>query len=393
MTLTADALVIGAGIAGISTAWHLRRAGLSVILIDAEGPAAGASGRNPGFLWLQSKAAGPMMALSLRLRRFAEDFARARGDTSFRACGGLVLWREAEAEPAARAYAADRTAAGLPVELLDRAAVRDLVPDVGPEVSGGVWNPLDAHHASAAFARSLAEAARQEGATLLAPARAAALEMAGDRCLGVRLADGTPIHAGTTVLATGVAPLLSAAGIAVPFRTVAFEAAETAPAPFRIGPAVAGQALFRAFAAPAVRALEVPRDPLEARWPDLGLTEQIASMPDGRLQFGCAWRMDATHDRPTVAGQTLAGAVLSRNFPALAELPVERAWAGLVARTPDGLPAVDPAPGPEGLALNLGHFFGNLAGTWSGHALAAALSGSEPADPALGMLSCKRFAG
>jgi sarcosine oxidase, subunit beta len=118
MTLTADALVVGAGIAGISTAWHLRRAGLSVLLIDAVGPASAASGRNPGFLWLQSKKAGPTMDLALRLRRFAEDFARDRGDTSFRACGGLVLWRETEAEPAARAYAADRRAAGLPIELL-----------------------------------------------------------------------------------------------------------------------------------------------------------------------------------------------------------------------------------------------------------------------------------
>jgi sarcosine oxidase subunit beta len=115
-------------------------------------------------------------------------------------------------------------------------------------------------------------------------------------------------------------------------------------------------------------------------------------MPDGRLQFGCAYHMDAMHDRPTVAGQAVAGAVLSRNFPALADLPVERAWAGLVALTPDGLPVVDPAPGPDGLALNLGHFFGNLAGTWSGLALASALLGSEPPDPSLGLLTARRFA-
>jgi sarcosine oxidase, subunit beta len=392
MTRTADAVVVGAGIAGISTAWHLRRAGLSVLLVDAEGPASGASGRNPGFLWLQSKAAGPTMDLALRLRRFAEDFAHAHGDTSFRACGGLVLWREPEAEAAARAYAADRRAAGLPIELLDRSEVRDLVPEVGPEVSGGVWNPLDAHQASAGFARDLARDFRRLGGTLLAPARVETLTMTGDRCSGIRLADGSEVHGGLTILATGAAPVLSAAGVSIPFRAVAFEAAETAPAPFRLGPAVAGQALFRAFASPAVQALAAPRDRVEARWPDLGFTEQIASMPDGRLQFGCAYRMDATHDRPTVAGQAIAGAVLPRNFPALADLPVERAWAGLVALTPDGLPVVDPAPGPDGLALNLGHFFGNLAGTWSGLALASALLRSEPPDPSLGLLAARRFA-
>lgn len=392
MSRTFDAVVVGAGIAGIATAWHLRREGLSVALVDAAGPAAGASGRNPGFLWLQSKAKGAQMALALQARQFAEDFARDRGETTFRPCGGLVLWRDDDAEPAARAYAADRRAAGLPAFVLDRAEVRGRVPDVGPEVSGGVWNPLDAHVDSAGFARRLAAEVVALGGELVAPARVVALAFAGDACTGVRLADGREIAAGLTVLATGAdrGGLAEAAGIALPFRTVRFEAAETGPAPFRIGPAVAGQALFRAFASPGVRALGAPQDPMEERWPGLGFTEQIASMPDGRIQFGCAYAMDADTDAPTVAGQAIAAAVLTRNFPALATLPLERTWAGLVALTPDGLPVVDPAPGPRGLAINAGHFFGNLAGTWSGWALSRALLHGAR-DPMLDLLGADRF--
>ena len=233
MTRAVDAVVVGAGIAGIATAWHLRQEGLSVALVDGIGPAAGASGRNPGFLWLQSKARGAQMALALEARKFAETFARERGEASFRACGGLVLWRDEGAEPAARAYAADRRAAGLPVELLDRTSVRALVPDVGPEVSGGVWNPLDAHVDSAGFARRLAAEVVALGARLVAPARVVALKMTGEACTGVRLADGTEIAAGLTVIATGAdrGGLAEVAGVALPFRTVRFEAAETGPAP------------------------------------------------------------------------------------------------------------------------------------------------------------------
>lgn len=393
MSGSVDALVVGAGIAGTATAWQLRARGLAVALLDARRPGWGASGRNPGFLWLQSKAAGPAMALARAARGFAEDFARARGDATFRASGGLVLWRDAEAEPAARAYAGDRRAAGLPVELLDRAAVRALLPGAGPEVSGGVWNPLDAHQDSAAFVRRLARDFVASGGRLLAPARAVALDLAGDACQGVRLADGSRIAAGLTVLATGPdRGLLAGTGLRLPFRILRFEAAETAPAPFRIGPAVAGQALFRAFAAPAVAALPQPVDPLLARWPGLGFTEQMASLPDGRIRFGCAYAMDAEDDRPTVAGQALAAAILPRNLPALGALPVARIRAGLVALTPDGLPVVDPAPGPRGLALNLGHFFGNLAGTWSGAALARALTGEGEADPHLPGLALARLA-
>lgn len=47
---TCDALVIGAGIAGISGALELERRGLSVIVLERDQPGAGASGRNAGFL-------------------------------------------------------------------------------------------------------------------------------------------------------------------------------------------------------------------------------------------------------------------------------------------------------------------------------------------------------
>jgi glycine/D-amino acid oxidase-like deaminating enzyme len=45
-----DALVVGAGICGLSTALHLRRRGLSVIVVDRHGAGSGASTRNAGFL-------------------------------------------------------------------------------------------------------------------------------------------------------------------------------------------------------------------------------------------------------------------------------------------------------------------------------------------------------
>lgn len=68
-----DVLVIGAGIAGAATAYHLSKAGMSVRLVEARQPAWGASGRNPGFLWLQTKLKGLSMEFSLAGRGFAEE--------------------------------------------------------------------------------------------------------------------------------------------------------------------------------------------------------------------------------------------------------------------------------------------------------------------------------
>jgi glycine/D-amino acid oxidase-like deaminating enzyme len=155
---TFDTVVVGAGIAGTASAYFLRQAGFSVALIDTHHPGWGASGRNPGFLWLQTKAAGLSMDFSLACRRFAEALGGDLPDFGFRASGGLIIYRDAAYEPVARAFVADRVAAGLPVELIDRPALSELCPDIGPEVSGRGLEP--ARRASGHAASGQASGAR-----------------------------------------------------------------------------------------------------------------------------------------------------------------------------------------------------------------------------------------
>lgn len=387
-----DAIVVGAGIAGASTAWFLLAEGLRVALVDTHAPGGGASGRNPGFLWLQTKAAGLSMALSLRARSFAEDFARDMGDASFRSCGGLILYRDPACKPVAQAFVVDRQAAGLPVSLLDRAEVANLVPEIGPEVSGAVWNPLDAHQNTSAFIVHLGQAFVAAGGTLMSGARVVSLDVTGSRCRGVTLACGRRLQAAQVVLATGpfCNDLLRPHGVTVPFSPVRLEAAATAPAPFRLGPVLAGQALFRFFVPPGVDSNLVPVDPTAQLWPDLGFTEQMASLPDGSILFGCAYQVGDSGDQATVAGQAIAISTLCRNVPALARLPLQRVWAGSVALTADSLPVVDPDCGVDCLALNLGHWYGNLAGALSGRMLTEAIMG-RTGDPHLAALSRQRL--
>jgi glycine/D-amino acid oxidase-like deaminating enzyme len=380
-----DAIVIGAGIAGTGTAYHLRKAGLSVALIDANQPGWAASGRNPGFLWLQTKAAGVSMQFSLACRQFAEGLTEVFPDFGFRACGGLIIYRAAAFEPVARAFVADRVAAGLPVELLDRAQLLDLVPDIGPEVSGAVWNPLDAHQDTRKLLRHVADAFVGLGGAVISQTRVARILTVGGAVRGVRLADGAELATRTVVVAGGpwTNDLLRPLDLAFPFLPVRFEAAETVPAPFRLGPVVAGQSLFRFFTPPGVAAESLPREPSERILPGLGFTEQIASHPDGSLQFGCAYEVGSDLDQATVAGQAMACSIHSRNFPVIAGLAITRQWAGVVAQTPDGLPVIDAATGVDGLVINSGHFFGNLAGVYSGRIVADCVNGATPPfDPA-----------
>jgi glycine/D-amino acid oxidase-like deaminating enzyme len=388
-----DAVVVGAGIAGTASAYYLARDGLSVALLDTHHPGWAASGRNPGFLWLQTKARGLAMDFSLASRRFAEALVAEMPAYGFRSSGGLILYRDEAFEPVARAFVADRVAAGLPVTLLDRQALRDLCPAVGPEVSGAVWNPLDAHQDTRALVRHLADAFTAGGGSIMAPARVEKILSSGSACRGVRLADGTEIESRIVVVAAGPwsNALLDPIGLSIPYKPTRFEAAETGPSPFRIEPVVAGQSLFRFFTPPGIDPASLPREPSETIRPELGFTEQIASYPDGSLQFGCAYEVGSDLDQATVAGQAMACSIMRRNFPGIAGLPLTRQWAGIVAQTSDALPVIDASTGIDGLILNTGHFFGNLAGAFSGSIVADLAMGREPAYPVEGF-SRQRFA-
>jgi FAD dependent oxidoreductase TIGR03364 len=91
-----DDAVIGAGIAGLSLAWHLRRAGRRVVVLEADPRAEGASVRNFGMLWAVGQADEGLEALALRSQ---EHWAEAAEDAGFefRRCGSLHLaYEEAE---------------------------------------------------------------------------------------------------------------------------------------------------------------------------------------------------------------------------------------------------------------------------------------------------------
>ena len=73
--VSADVVIIGGGIVGVSTAWFLTRQGVNVVLCEKGHIAGEQSGRNWGWVRQQSRDARemPMMVESLKIWRTRAD--------------------------------------------------------------------------------------------------------------------------------------------------------------------------------------------------------------------------------------------------------------------------------------------------------------------------------
>ncbi len=207
-----DVVVVGGGITGLSTAYHLARAGAKVAVVEASGFGWGASGRNggqvnPGLKHEPSeieKTFGP----DLGARMIA--FSGSAPDKVFQMIAEAGIACEAQRTGTIRAAfspgsvafleraTADLQRRGAPVEFLDRAAMAKITGSVryaagALDRRGGSLNPL-------AYSRGLAHAAAAAGAALFARTRVAGLTRDSD---GWTLtAHGGRLRAGRVILAT-----------------------------------------------------------------------------------------------------------------------------------------------------------------------------------------------
>lgn len=130
-----DVIVIGAGVSGCSTAWHLRQRGLNVLVLEAEtGPAMQTTRAGAGFVcswagissldWQQVEWAMQQYGIAF-YTRLAEECGR---DIGFHGCGiaYITLTAAGRAQWQARFNAARRL--GTKLEILDAAQVRESLP-------------------------------------------------------------------------------------------------------------------------------------------------------------------------------------------------------------------------------------------------------------------------
>src|SRR5580693_2260652 len=205
-----DVAVVGGGLVGAAIAWGLARLGERVAVLDEGDVAFRASRGNFALVWVQSKGLGmaPYAAWTKRSSDGWAGFAallrdETRLDVAFQRPGGLHLCLS-ESELAARHGYLMRLhnhpdMVPYPHEMLERRAVEALLPEIGPEVAGASFCPLDGHCNSLRLLRALHTGMQRHGARYLANHIVARIEPEAG---GFRLATrGGAVRAGKLVLA------------------------------------------------------------------------------------------------------------------------------------------------------------------------------------------------
>jgi glycine/D-amino acid oxidase-like deaminating enzyme len=366
MTAEFDVAVVGGGLVGAALAWGIARAHKRVVVLDEGDVAHRASRANFALVWVQSKGLGmPEYAAwtkrsSDAWQGLAQELEQTTGiDVAFSRPGGFTL-ALSEAELEARSRLLQRlhnqpNMVRYPYEILDRGALLERLPRIGPEVVGASHCPLDGQCNSLRLLYAFHAGMRQLGVEY----RPSHVVRAIDYHDGVFVLrnSSTAVRTEKVVLAAGIgnARLASMVGLKAPVR------------PQR-GQVVVTERAERFLDHPLVT---------------------IRQTDEGTVMLGDSQEEAGLDDS---VGLGVAAAIASRAvrmFPLLASLNVVRTWAGLRVMTQDGFPIYDESSSRPGAFLATCHSGVTLA---AAHALVLApmiAAGSLSAE--LDVFSARRF--
>ena len=404
-------IVIGAGIAGLSTAYYLNKAGIDVTVLDkGDGenncsygnagmvvpshiiPLASPGVISQGLRWML-KAASPFYIrprLNRELIRWGWEFKRASTrkhveesvpvlrdlllanrellialeeeenlDFGFQRNGLFMLCKTEQGLEEEAGVADMANSAGIPATVLSAEEIRNMEPNIEMDIMGGVYFPRDAHFHPGSLMNQLKALLRARGVTFEFNTEATGLHRARNNVKGVVTSGGRIIEGSEVVICTGAWSASFARAIEVNLPVQAGKGYSiTIPEPRRL---------------PQICAL---------------LAEAKVSMTPmmGHLRFGGTMEIVGTD---TTINQVKLHALkksVCSYFPeyTLNDFDGRETWVGLRPVSPDGLPYVGAIDRYDNVYTSTGHsMMGMSLGLASGRIVSEQITGgrSELAHP------------
>ncbi|MBV1703688.1 MAG: FAD-dependent oxidoreductase [Hyphomicrobiales bacterium] len=381
MRTHARAVVIGGGVVGVSTLYHLVKKGWAdSVLVERKELTSGSTWHAAGLLPLfnLSYSVGQLHKYSVAL--YGRLGAETGLDVGLRIVSNIRLARTADRMDEYRAYAAVAATIGVRVDFLTPEQVKEVWPlcETGGLI-GAIRHPDDGYVQPADLTQALAKGARDGGGeinrntTVTAIARLPSGEWKVTTDKGEIVCEHVVSATGNFARRTGAMVGLDVPVLPVQHQYIVTEA----------HPAIQAR---RARGLPEMGVLRES----DSSW---YMREEAGGLLLGPYEVGApACYLDGPSadseyelfqedlDRLAPHVETAIARV-----PAFGEAGVKKVYNGAIAYTPDGNPIVGPAPGLKNFWLNEGHSFGITAAGGAGWQLAEWIVEGEPSLDMLGV--------
>jgi glycine/D-amino acid oxidase-like deaminating enzyme len=393
--MSADVVIVGAGVIGAATAFHLSLLGAGdVLVLDRATAGSGMSCRSSALVRMHYTF-GPEVELAVRSDAMFEAWADLVGRPGCVRRTGFVRIVSPGEEAALRANVAMQRALGARAEVIDAAGLKEVAAGLrADDIECAAWEPNGGYGDGAVVAGDLLAAARARGVRYRPHSPVASLLTDGGRVIGVELAgsgsgtgaggiaagraggsgaggDGTVgssagrsgagdrEYAGTVILAAGVwsPPLLRTAGVVLPIETELHRVAVLAHGAGQGAPVACIDSTTQTYFRP----------------------EAGGSMT---LVGAFAGQRGADPDAvAAAAGEDLAPLVqaASHRVPALENAGIVRGVTGVYDMSPDARPLLGRLPGLDGLIVAAGFSgMGFKIAPAVGEGIAGLIAGAPP---------------
>jgi sarcosine oxidase subunit beta len=346
-----DAIVIGGGVIGTSSAYYLSKAGAKTLLLEAGSLGCGSSSACDGFVIMQSKAPGPHLSMALASEEIYRTLAdELDWDIEFERCGGMIVIESERELDAMRTFMNHQREAGLDVELIDGDEARRLEPALARHIVGATVSARDGQVNPMRLAIGFAQAGERLGLKIERGQRVTGFTLNGGKVRRVTTESGE-FHSERVVCCAGVytPELLKPLGVDLPIKPRRGQLVVTEPVERVIKRVMLCARYIAAKYHPEL--LENSSDESVR----LGVGMALEQSRNGGFLIGATREFVGFNRNVTSAGIKCVTSHAMRMVPALSQVRAVRLFAGLRPYTPDGRAFMGTVPGYDGLYVAAGH--------------------------------------
>ena len=370
---TADVVIVGAGIMGVSTAYHLARRGAGrIVVVERDDVCSGSTALASGGIRHQyaNRIGVELTRHSIETyERFEDEFGV---DPRFRQHGYLILVTTEPEQAQAQRNVALQQSLGVDVRILSPDETHRRFPYLATDdLRGATYSPRDGYADPYLATTAIAARARDLGVTIRTGCEVVGFARTAGGVEGVVTRDG-PVGAPVVVIATGAwsGVIGTLAGIDIPVRPLRRSKFITAPFPFDKIPE-------------ATPFVIDPHMGISLRREGAGILLGIGRREEaGSFSTALDW---------SLAEPLVERAV--RRAPVLADAQLMRTWTGLYEMTPDQTGIVSAVPGVAGLYVIAGFSgHGFMHGPIAGQLMAELIADGRATTVDAAPLALERFA-